>query len=128
MSDEPAFTGPRIVILVDDYDILTAAGRQPLDPFLPYISSAPDIGLHFVVTRRVAGASRALYEPFLTTLRESGATALVMTGDRTEGQLFPGLYGSPQPPGRGTLVRRGRRHLLIQTALVAETDPVENPA
>ena len=68
------------------------------------------------------------HAPFLTTLRESGATALVMTGDRTEGQLFPGLYGSPQPPGRGTLVRRGRRHLLIRTALVAETDPVENPA
>ncbi|WP_234042308.1 hypothetical protein [Streptomyces marianii] len=40
-----------------------------------------------------------------------------MTGDRTEGQLFPGLYASTQPPGRGTLVRRGRPHQLIQTAL-----------
>ncbi|MGW2569405.1 type VII secretion protein EccCa [Streptomyces sp. NPDC001537] len=128
VSDEPAFTGPRIVILVDDYDILTTAGQQPLDPFLPYISSAQDIGLHFVVARRVAGASRALYEPFLTTLRETGATALVMTGDRTEGQLFPGLYASPQPPGRGTLVRRGRRHQLIQTALAEETDPMETHA
>ncbi|GAA3788338.1 type VII secretion protein EccC [Streptomyces coacervatus] len=128
VNDEPAFTGPRIVILIDDYDILTTAGQQPLDPFLPYISSAQDIGLHFVVARRVAGASRALYEPFLTTLRETGATALVMTGDRTEGQLFPGLYASAQPPGRGTLVRRGRRHQLIQTALTEETDPMETPA
>ncbi|WP_369238201.1 type VII secretion protein EccCb [Streptomyces sp. R21] len=114
---EPAFAGPRIVILVDDYDILTTAGQQPLAPFLPHISSAQDIGLHFVVARRVAGASRALYDPFLTTLRETGTTALLMTGDRTEGQLFPGLYASPQPPGRGTLVRRGRHHQLIQTAL-----------
>ncbi|MGW2232427.1 type VII secretion protein EccCa [Streptomyces sp. NPDC001759] len=130
-GDEPTFTGPRIVILIDDYDILTTAGQQPLDPFLPYISSAQDIGLHFVVARRVAGASRALYEPFLTTLRETGATALVMTGDRTEGQLFPGLYASAQPPGRGTLVRRGRRHQLIQTALVSlgsQTDHMETPA
>ncbi|GHI04865.1 cell division protein FtsK [Streptomyces cellostaticus] len=127
-NDDPAFTGPRIVILVDDYDILTTAGQQPLAPFLPYISSAQDIGLHFVVARRVAGASRALYEPFLTTLRETGATAFVMTGDRTEGQLFPGLYASAQPPGRGTLVRRGRRHQLIQTALAADTDPMETPA
>ncbi|MGQ4383729.1 type VII secretion protein EccCb [Streptomyces sp. SAS_270] len=117
LTDEPAFTGPRIVILVDDYDILTTAGQQPLAPFLPYVSSAQDIGLHFVIARRVAGSSRALYEPLLTTLRETGTTALVMTGDRTEGQLFPGLYASPQPPGRGTLVRRGRRHQLIQTAL-----------
>ncbi|MEU0671803.1 type VII secretion protein EccCa [Streptomyces sp. NPDC006172] len=116
-TGEPAFRGPRIVILVDDYDILTTAGQQPLAPFLPYVSSAQDIGLHFVLARRAAGASRALYEPLLTTLRETGATALVMTGDRTEGQLFPGLYASQQPPGRGTLVRRGRRHQLVQTAL-----------
>ncbi|MGX1668558.1 type VII secretion protein EccCa [Streptomyces sp. NPDC055400] len=117
---EPSFTGPRIVILVDDYDILTTAGQQPLAPFLPYLSSAPDIGLHFVIARRTAGASRALYEPLLTTLRETGTTALLMTGDRTEGQLFPGLYASAQPPGRGTLVRRGRHHQLIQTALADE--------
>ncbi|MFJ3552155.1 type VII secretion protein EccCa [Streptomyces sp. NPDC090114] len=116
-TGEPAFRGPRIVILVDDYDILTTAGQQPLAPFLPYVSSAQDIGLHFVLARRTAGASRALYEPLLTTLRETGTTALVMTGDRTEGQLFPSLYASHQPPGRGTLVRRGRRHQLVQTAL-----------
>ncbi|GGQ65081.1 type VII secretion protein EccCa [Streptomyces pilosus] len=116
-TGEPSFRGPRIVILVDDYDILTTAGQQPLAPFLPYVSSAQDIGLHFVLARRTAGASRALYEPLLTTLRETGTTALVMAGDRTEGQLFPGLYASQQPPGRGVLVRRGRRHQLVQTAL-----------
>jgi S-DNA-T family DNA segregation ATPase FtsK/SpoIIIE len=126
-GSEPTFTGPRIVILVDDYDILTTAGQQPLAPFLPYISSAQDIGLHFVVTRRVAGASRALYEPLLTTLRETGTTALLMTGDRTEGQLFPGLYASAQPPGRGTLIRRGRHHQLIQTALAEAEDPQGTP-
>ncbi|MEV4505003.1 type VII secretion protein EccCb [Streptomyces klenkii] len=123
LADHPGCTGPRIVVLVDDYDILTTAGQQPLAPFLPYVSSAQDIGLHFVVARRVAGSSRALYEPFLTTLRETGTAALVMTGDRTEGQLFPGLYASAQPPGRGTLVRRGRRHQLIQTALAHEEEP-----
>ncbi|MFE1247425.1 type VII secretion protein EccCa [Streptomyces sp. NPDC058766] len=122
---EPAFSGPRIVILVDDYDIITAAGQQPLTPFLPYLSSAQDIGLHFVLARRTAGASRALYEPLPTALRETGTAALVMTGERTEGQLFPGLYASRQPPGRGTLVRRGRPHQLIQTALTAEEADAE---
>ncbi|MFC7303507.1 type VII secretion protein EccCb [Streptomyces monticola] len=114
------FRGPRIVILIDDYDILTTAGQQPLEPFLPYISSAQDIGLHFVLARRVAGSARALYEPLLTTLRESGTSALVMTGDRSEGPLLPGLYASQQPPGRGMLARRGRRHQLIQTALATQ--------
>ncbi|MFI9610865.1 type VII secretion protein EccCa [Streptomyces sp. NPDC052023] len=110
-----SFSGPRIVILVDDYDVLTTAGQQPLAPFVPYIPSAVDIGLHFVLTRRVAGASRGLYEPMLQSLRESGASALVMAGDRSEGQLFPGVYASQQPPGRGTLLRRGEPTRLIQT-------------
>jgi S-DNA-T family DNA segregation ATPase FtsK/SpoIIIE len=110
-------TQPRIVVLVDDYDMVTVGGQYPLEALLPYVPSARDIGLHFVVTRRVAGASRGLYEPFLLALRESGATGLVLTGDREEGQLFPGVYAQPQPPGRGRWVRRGEPVRLVQTAL-----------
>ncbi len=47
--------GPRIVVLVDDYDLLTTAGQQQLAPFVPFVPSGRDIGLHFVVARRVAG-------------------------------------------------------------------------
>ncbi|HEY7486525.1 MAG TPA: type VII secretion protein EccCa [Streptosporangiaceae bacterium] len=112
------FTGPRIVVLADDYDVLTTAGQQPLAPFLPYVPSGRDIGLHVVVARRVAGSSRGLFEPFLTTVRESGATALVMAGDRGEGPLFPSVYAAAQPPGRGLLVRRGETVRLMQTALL----------
>ncbi|MEV3989880.1 type VII secretion protein EccCa [Streptomyces sp. NPDC049837] len=108
-------SGPRIVVLVDDYDVLTTAGQAPLAPFLPYIPSAVDIGLHFVLTRRVAGASRGMYEPLVQGLRESGASAILMAGDRSEGQLFPGVYASQQPPGRGVLIRRGQSNRLIQT-------------
>ncbi|MGW2255874.1 type VII secretion protein EccCa [Kitasatospora sp. NPDC001660] len=112
--------GPRIVVLVDDYDVLTTAGQNPLAPFLPYLPSAADIGLHFVVTRRVAGASRGMYEPLVQGLRESGASALVMTGDRGEGQLFPGVYAAQQPAGRGVLVRRGQPNRLVQTVYTPE--------
>ncbi|MFF8374370.1 type VII secretion protein EccCa [Streptomyces lydicus] len=107
--------GPRIVVLVDDYDVLTTAGQEPLEPFLPYIPSAADIGLHFVLTRRVAGASRGIYEPLVQGLRESGSSALLMAGDRSEGQLFPGVYASQQPAGRGIFIRRGQPNRLIQT-------------
>jgi DNA segregation ATPase FtsK/SpoIIIE, S-DNA-T family len=116
LADGSWFDGPRIVVLVDDYDMLTAAGQQPLEPFLPYVPSARDIGLHFVVARRVAGAARALYDPFLQALRESGTSGLVMAGDRGEGQLFPGVYAGGQPPGRGLWVRRGEATRLVQTA------------
>lgn len=115
--------GPRIVVLVDDYDVLTTAGQSPLAAFLPYIPSAVDIGLHFVLTRRVAGASRGVYEPLVQGLRESGASALVMSGDRSEGQLFPGVYASRQAPGRGVFVQRGRPNRLIQTVYVPGETP-----
>jgi S-DNA-T family DNA segregation ATPase FtsK/SpoIIIE len=114
-------SGPRIVVLVDDYDVLTTAGQAPLAPFLPYIPSAVDIGLHFVLTRRVAGASRGMYEPLVQGLRESGASAILMAGDRSEGQLFPGVYASQQPPGRGVLIRRGQPNRLIQTVFTPES-------
>jgi S-DNA-T family DNA segregation ATPase FtsK/SpoIIIE len=38
-----------------------------------------------------------------------------MAGDRSEGQLFPGVYATHQPSGRGVLVRRGEPNRLIQT-------------
>lgn len=62
LTGDHTINGPRIVVLVDDYDIIATGGQQPLAPFLPYLASAADIGLHFVVTRRVAGASHALHE------------------------------------------------------------------
>jgi len=118
LAEESHFDGPRVVVLVDDYDLLTAAGQQPLTPFLPFVPAGRDIGLHFVVTRRVAGASRGLYDPLIQAIREIGTTALLMSGDRSEGQLFPQVYAARQPTGRGKWIRRGDSVQLIQTALL----------
>lgn len=119
-SMEPgAFRGPRIVVLADDYDVLTTAGQKPLAPFVPFVPNGRDIGLHFVIARRVAGAGRGMYDPLVQAMREIGTSALVMSGDRSEGQLLPRLYAAKQPPGRGKWVTRGGSARLIQTALRA---------
>ncbi|QBI52226.1 type VII secretion protein EccCa [Streptomonospora litoralis] len=111
-------TGPRIVVLVDDYDVLTTAGQKPLAPFVPFVSNGRDIGLHFVVSRRVAGAGRGLFDPLVQAMREIGTSALLMSGERSEGQLFPKVYADAQPPGRGRWIRRGRSPRLMQTAIL----------
>jgi S-DNA-T family DNA segregation ATPase FtsK/SpoIIIE len=108
---------PRIVLLVDDYDVLAAGGTQPLAEFASYLAAAGDLALHAVVTRKVSGAARGLYEPFTLALRESGVLGLVMSGDRSEGQLFTGVRASMLPPGRGILVRQGEAPLTIQIAM-----------
>ncbi|WP_433157650.1 type VII secretion protein EccCa [Kribbella sp. CA-247076] len=119
---EAGLGGPRIVVLADDYDLLTTGGQSPMDAFLPYVASGRDIKLHFIVTRRASGASRQMYEPFLSAVMESGAAGLVLSGDRSEGQLFTGAYPGDYPPGRGLFVRRGDGPELVQTALA---DPVQ---
>ncbi|GAA4229896.1 type VII secretion protein EccC [Actinomadura meridiana] len=116
-EDAASATGPRVVVLVDDYDLLTTAGQQPLAAFVPFVPNGPDIGLHFVVTRRVAGASRGLYDPLVQSIREIGAASLLMSGDRSEGQIFPRVHADHLPPGRGKWIRRGEEPRLVQIAL-----------
>ncbi len=107
---------PRIVVLVDDYDIVSSAGTDPLAPLMPYLPSARDLGLHVVLTRPVAGAARAMYDSVIQSVRDSGATGLVLSGERSEGQVFPKVYAEQFPPGRGRLVRRGAPPRIVQVA------------
>jgi S-DNA-T family DNA segregation ATPase FtsK/SpoIIIE len=108
------WTGPDIVVLIDDYDLLAPTGPGPLAALAEFLPQSRDLGLHVVLMRRSGGASRAIHEPFLQRLRELGATGLLLSGDRQEGQLWPGAYLSVQPPGRGLLVRRGQAPVRIQ--------------
>ncbi len=66
--------GPRIVVIADDYDIFASGGTEPLQPLLPYLPSARDLRLHVLLTRPVAGASRAMYDVALQTLRDTGGS------------------------------------------------------
>jgi S-DNA-T family DNA segregation ATPase FtsK/SpoIIIE len=121
--------GPEIVALVDDYDLLSSGSAgSPLAPFQPYLQQSRDIGFHVVLCRRSTGSSRALFEPFVQGIKEAGAAGLLLSGERSEGQMWPGAYFSQQPPGRGTLVRRGRKPRLVQTAYVPRNEEAAAPS
>ncbi|WP_203823597.1 type VII secretion protein EccCa [Actinoplanes palleronii] len=108
--------GPELFLLVDDYDLVASAGNNPLSALIDLLPQARDIGLHLIVTRRIGGAARAMFEPVLQRMRELDTPGLLMSGNREEGQLLGNLRPSPQPPGRGTLVRRRDGHRVVQTA------------
>ncbi|MEV4479594.1 type VII secretion protein EccCa [Micromonospora coxensis] len=118
LRDRSWWKGPDLYILVDDYDLVASGGSNPLSALHELLPQARDIGLHLIVTRRVGGVARALYEPVLQRLRELDSPGLLMSGNREEGAVFGTLRPSPQPPGRGTLVRRRDGQQLIQTAWV----------
>lgn len=115
--------GPRIVLVIDDYEILSAGGQTVLAPVLPYLPSARDLHLNVVLARPVAGIGSAMFEQAIQALRDTGATCLLMDGDRSEGQVF-GMRPEHLAPGRGWWIRRGRRARLCQVADFSDsTDP-----
>ncbi len=115
---DPSTMGPRVVLLVDDYDVLAASAAQPLGRFLPSLASGSDVGLPVVMTRRVMGAARGIHEPFTLAVRESGCLGMLLSGDRTEGQLLAGVRPMTMPVGRAQLVRPGEPVRTVQTALL----------
>lgn len=116
---------PRIVLVLDDYDVLTSGGTSPLAAIAPFISMASEIGLHVIMTRKVAGASRGMFESVTAAVRESGAATFLMDGDRTEGALVNGIRARHFPPGRGLFIQGGRAPKTVQAAYDPSLDKDE---
>ena len=113
--------GPDLFVVVDDYDLVVSSQGSPLGPLVDLIPQARDIGLHVVVARRSGGASRALYEPVIQSLRDLSMPGLLLSGSPDEGQLIGSLKPVPAVPGRGRLLTRAAGVQVVQTAW---TDPV----
>lgn len=109
-------TAPRIVMLVDDHDIISAGGIEHLAALAPHLPTARDSHFHLIVARPVAGSVRAMYGAFLQGIRDTGAAILLLSGDRSEGQILPRLHAEIFPPGRGRYVRRGEKPHVVQVA------------
>ncbi len=112
------WSGPEIFVIVDDYDLVATSTGNPLTVLVEYLPHARDIGLHVVLSRRSGGASRALYDPVISRMRDLVSPGLVMSGSRDEGNLIGSVKPSAMPPGRGTLVDR-RGQSLVQLAWTA---------
>jgi S-DNA-T family DNA segregation ATPase FtsK/SpoIIIE len=115
-----SWTGPRLYLLVDDYDLVPGAADNPLLPLVDLLAHGRDVGFHLVLARRVGGVSRSAFEAFYQRVTELRAPGLILSGDPDEGPLIGGRRAMPLPPGRGWLVRRDRRTSLIQTPMAPE--------
>lgn len=112
--------GAEVFVLVDDYDLVATQQSSPVQVLAPLMAQARDVGLHVVVARRSGGASRALYEPVIQSLRDLAMPGLLLSGSPDEGPLIGTLRPTPAAPGRGRLLTRERGTEVVQTAW---TDP-----
>ncbi|MGV9557485.1 type VII secretion protein EccCa [Streptomyces sp. NPDC003522] len=118
------WTGPRLFILVDDYDMVSGANsfQSPFEPLFENLTLGFEMGLHLVVARSAMGAGRGLSDALIRRLDEANNPAVLLSCPPTEGSLFGNTKPLNLPPGRALHIAR-RRALLMQTALVEEGTP-----
>jgi S-DNA-T family DNA segregation ATPase FtsK/SpoIIIE len=118
LRDRSWWHGPDIYVVVDDYDLVAGATGNPLTPLADFLPHAKDLGLHVIVARRSGGAARAMFDPVLARMRDMGCAGLMMSAAPDEGVLLGSARPAPLPPGRATLIVRGRPDELVQIAWV----------
>ncbi|WP_405746006.1 type VII secretion protein EccCa [Streptomyces sp. NBC_01525] len=112
--------GPRLFVLIDDYDLFsTAPGMpSPMAPLVQLLAQGAHIGMHVVVSRSASGAMRAMMDPLLKRIWELGNPALLFSYPKEEGKFLGEARPRTLPAGRAQLVTR-RTIQLVQTGLVA---------
>lgn len=112
------WTGPRLFILVDDYDMVGGDSMNaPFEPLLPHLALGYEVGLHLVVARAAAGASRGLNDRLLRRMLEVNTPGLLLSCPPAEGYLFGNIKGRVLAAGRATRIAR-HKTTQMQTALV----------
>lgn len=114
------WTGAEVFVVVDDYDLVATQQSSPVSSLQPLMAQARDVGLHVVVARRTGGASRALYEPVIQSLRDLAMPGVMLSGPRDESILIGNLRPQPAPEGRARVVTRDGG---TQTTQLAWLDP-----
>ncbi|MEW2444538.1 type VII secretion protein EccCa [Micromonospora marina] len=107
--------GPRLFVLVDDYDML-AGTESPLLPLLPFLPQGAYIGLHLVLTRGAANVMRMSMDQVIRRLAETNAPDVVLSCPPSEGPVLGNVKPRLLPPGRALLCTR-RGGTLIQTPM-----------
>lgn len=114
LRDRSWWTGPQLFVLIDDFELVATNSGNPLQVLVENLPFARDVGIRFIVARSAAGASRAMYEPFMQRAKELGAQGVILSGDPGEGDILGNVRARPMPPGRGTFVSRKRGTPLVQ--------------
>ncbi len=115
------WTGAEVFVVVDDYDLVATQQSSPVAALQPLMAQARDTGLHVAIARRSGGASRALYEPVLQSMRDLAMPGLLLAGSPEEGPLIGNLKPMPASAGRGRLVTRERGTETVQVAWTGPT-------
>jgi S-DNA-T family DNA segregation ATPase FtsK/SpoIIIE len=118
LSKRDWWSGPKLFLLIDDYELFTTAGSMqcPMNSVVSLLAQGANIGMHVVVARSTSGAVRVMMDPLLRRIWELGNPALLLSYPKEEGKFLGEAAPRNLPPGRAQLVtRRGIK--LVQTPI-----------
>jgi S-DNA-T family DNA segregation ATPase FtsK/SpoIIIE len=118
--------GGRLYIIIDDFELAEASGSGPLDPLIPLLPQAADIGVHIIIARSTTGGSRSMSNQAVRRMWELGTPAVLLSCPKTEGSFLGNLKPRTLPPGRAQFINRRRAVRLVQTPLVEGYAKPEN--
>jgi S-DNA-T family DNA segregation ATPase FtsK/SpoIIIE len=116
------WSGPRLFVLVDDYDMVGGGSfDNSFAPLFDYLALGHEVGLHLAVVRSATGAGRGLNDQLLRRLDEVNTPGVLMSCPPSEGYVFGNVKPRNLPAGRAQYIVR-RKPTLIQTALAQAPD------
>ncbi|MGW8529443.1 MULTISPECIES: type VII secretion protein EccCa [Nocardiopsidaceae] len=110
------WTGPELFVLIDDFEMVSGSGPNPLTPLLPMLSQGAEIGLHVVLVHAAGGFSRASGDPVIRTLIDSNTPSIMLSAPPSEGMLFGNIRARTMAPGRALWIAR-RDPVEVQLAI-----------
>ncbi|MER5436098.1 type VII secretion protein EccCa [Streptomyces sp. NPDC002588] len=116
--------GPRLFVLVDDYDMVVGSNNfdHPFAPLFDHLALGHELGLHVVAVRSATGAGRGLNDQLLRRLDEVNTPGVLLSCPPSEGYVFGNIKPRNLPAGRAQYIAR-RKANLIQTALAQPAEP-----
>ncbi|WP_139980701.1 type VII secretion protein EccCa [Nocardioides litoris] len=118
-QEVPRWEGPKLFLLIDDYEMIAAMQPNPMHALLEFLPQARDIGLHVVLSRAAGGSGTGGFEPIQKRLKELGTPGVLLSGSKEEGVALHGNKFEPMPQGRGKLVDRRIGTKVIQSPLMS---------
>jgi len=117
------WTGPRLFVLIDDYDMIVSGIDRPADGLVEFLAQGAEIGLHVVVARSTSSAARGMTDSLLRRLWDLATPGVLFSYPREEGSFLGQAKPLTLPTGRAQFVHRREGIVQIQTAL-AEGAPI----
>jgi S-DNA-T family DNA segregation ATPase FtsK/SpoIIIE len=110
------WTGPRLFVLIDDYDLLASnVMSSPTQGLVDLLAQGAQIGLHVIVARTTSNATRAMMDPLIRRMWDLGTPGVLFSCRREEGTFLGDAKPLTLLPGRAQLVHR--RHGIQMTQI-----------